>query len=40
MWDPNASISEKEKMEKYMKERIQEAFNLLYTDKKGYVSKK
>ncbi|CAD8089187.1 unnamed protein product [Paramecium primaurelia] len=40
MWDPNASIQEKQKMEQYMKEKILETFNLFATDKKGYVDKK
>ena len=41
MFDQNASLAEKAKLETYLKEKILEAFNIfIQPDKKGYVDKK
>ncbi|KAM3144337.1 hypothetical protein pb186bvf_003501 [Paramecium bursaria] len=41
MFDQNASLAEKAKMETYLKEKILESFNIfIQPDKKGYVDKK
>lgn len=40
MWDPKASMAEKEAMENYMKYKIRETFELFQSERKGYVDKK
>lgn len=40
IYDQNASLADKAKLEVYLQSKIQETFNLFVHDKKGYVDKK
>lgn len=40
LYDPNVSLTEKAKLEEYLKFKIQEAFSLFFDKKKGFIEKK
>jgi Ca2+-binding EF-hand superfamily protein len=40
MFDPNASITERQRQEEFLKLKIQEGFALFTKDKKGFVDKR